>query len=78
MAQSYYRLFRLCFRCYDPVEDELHVLIRCNAHMYNEDKQYFERALRGGRLSTNTSNILSQIDANKVVCETGLLNYYYY
>ena len=59
-----------CPICKDgSVEDQLHVLLKCNA--YNEDTQALPilvRTLRERRFPTNTSNIPSQIDTLKVVC----------
>ncbi len=60
---------RSCPICKDgSIEDELHVLCRCNA--YNEDRQVFLRALRERGILTNTSNVPSQIETLKVVCES--------
>ncbi len=60
---------RSCPICKDGfIEDELLVLFRCNA--YNEVRQVFVRALLERGFHTDTSNVPSQIDTVKVVCES--------
>ncbi len=60
---------RSCPICKDgSIEDELHLLFRCSA--YNEGRQVFMRALRERGLCTITSNVTSQTDTLKVVCES--------
>ncbi len=57
------------------IEDKLHLFLlhrcmhyRCNA--YNEGRQIFMRVLRERGLCSNTSNVTSQTDTLKVVCES--------